>query len=115
MTAETCSLSPEIQKKLVDGLLELFGDNIDQIILYGSVARGDDGPESDVDVAVIVKRRFDAESVYELASLCADLDLEYDKVFSLIDIYKADFESKKDILFYYRNIVKDGVVLWKAA
>ena len=36
-------------------LLELFPDQIDQLILYGSYARGEATPDSDVDVMVVVK------------------------------------------------------------
>ena len=36
-------------------LLELFPDEISLLILYGSYARGDASPESDLDVMVVVK------------------------------------------------------------
>ena len=110
-----CSLSPEIQKKIVDGLLELFGDNIDSIILYGSVARGDDGPESDVDVAVIVKEKINRKLKKDFNYWNSELDIEHEKVFSILDIEKNKFDQWSDIIPFYKNIIKDGIVLWKAA
>lgn len=115
MPERNCSLSPEIQKKIVDGLLGLFGDNIDRIILYGSAARGDDGPDSDVDVAVIVKEKIDYDTEKKLIRWNAGLDMENEKIFSVLDIEKDDFDKKKDLLFFYRNINREGIVLWKAA
>ena len=41
-------------RELVPGLLGIYGDLIDSVILYGSVARGTQTDESDVDVAVIM-------------------------------------------------------------
>ncbi|SAI87045.1 hypothetical protein MBBA_0157 [Methanoculleus bourgensis] len=35
---------------------EACGDAIEEIILFGSVARGDDRPDSDIDILVITSR-----------------------------------------------------------
>lgn len=35
---------------------EACGDEIEEIILFGSVARGDDRPDSDIDILVITSR-----------------------------------------------------------
>ena len=37
-------------------LAESFPTLVEQIIIYGSKARGDAGPESDIDVLVILRR-----------------------------------------------------------
>jgi uncharacterized protein len=47
--------------RAADQIAETFG--VDRIILFGSVARGDDGPDSDIDLLVVmpvVGRRHDA-------------------------------------------------------
>ena len=44
----------EVFEKLIPGLLNIFHDSVSSIILYGSVARGTQTSESDVDIAVIV-------------------------------------------------------------
>ncbi len=110
-----CSLSPEIREEIVSGLLGIFKDNVDRIILYGSVARGDDTPDSDVDVAVIVKDKIDSETWKRFIKWNSDLCLEHDKLFSILDIDKSRYDDYKDILFFYRNIQREGIVLWKAA
>ena len=44
-----------------DGLLERLGDELIALVLYGSVARGEARPESDVDLLIILR---DASPVY---------------------------------------------------
>ena len=50
-----------------------------------------------------------------LADLIVDMDLKYNKVFSVIDIPDTDFVRWKEIVPFYRNVDSEGVVLWKAA
>ena len=51
----------EIIEELVLGLNRIIGDKLDCVILYGSVARGEDRNESDVDIAFVVKTSLDDE------------------------------------------------------
>ena len=108
-------MTETIIRELIDGLQEIFCDNIQQIILYGSVARNQATQESDVDVAIILRHGFDAEIKKKFSAWSAELDLKYDKVFSIIDIEKERMDKYGDILPFYRNIRQEGVVLWKAA
>ena len=41
--------------------------------------------------------------------------MKYEKVFSFIDIEKEKMEQWGDILPFYKNIQKEGIVLWKTA
>ena len=79
-------------EKLIPGLQEIYGDLIDSIVLYGSTARGTRTEDSDV-----------------------DLELECGKVLSVLCIDYDKFAEWKDILPFYKNIQKDGIVLWQAA
>ena len=45
----------------------------------------------------------------------AELDLRYDKVFSIIDIQEKNMEKWGSVLPFYQNVQKEGIVLWKAA
>lgn len=45
----------DIFEKLITGLTEIYGDLLVRIVLYGSVARGTEGEESDIDIAVLLK------------------------------------------------------------
>jgi len=51
-------MSPEEQRALEDFVAAVrayYGANLRDVLMYGSRARGDDGPNSDVDLAVILK------------------------------------------------------------
>lgn len=104
-----------ITNELVEGLKDIFNDRLVSIILYGSVARGTDTDESDVDIAIILKDAKSQSVQDKLVDFTLDLDLKYDKVFSVIDIDYDEFLKWEDILPFYKNVKKDGVVLWKAA
>jgi len=41
--------------KLVERLKEEFGDNLVSVVLYGSVARGDYRPDSDIDLLLVLR------------------------------------------------------------
>lgn len=105
----------EIKEELINGLCGIFGSNILQIILYGSVARNEAMPESDIDVAIILKGRLTAEKREPFMTFAANLDMKYGRVFSIIDIEQSNMEKWGNILPFYRNIQKEGIVLWKAA
>lgn len=108
-------INKEIIDELVIGLCGIFGSSIRQIILYGSVARKEATQESDIDVAVVLDGSLSEHNRESLMAFAANLDLKYESVFSIIDIEQSNMEKWGDILPFYRNIQKEGIVLWKAA
>ncbi len=108
-------LTNTMRKELVEGLLGIFSDNILQIILYGSVAREDNTSESDVDIAIVIKEDMDDRTREKFIIWSADMDLRYDRVFSIVDIQEKNFEKWGSVLPFYKNVQKEGIVLWKAA
>lgn len=100
--------------KMIPGFQTIFGITLKQIILYGSTARGTQSEESDIDIAVIVRRH--TEEMYnQMIDLTVDLDLEYNKVFSVLLIDYDNFREWENVLPLYKNIKKDGILLWNAA
>ena len=51
-------LSEKMKEDLICGLRLIFGNAIQTIILYGSVARNEATEESDIDIAIIMKKRY---------------------------------------------------------
>lgn len=105
-----------ILEKLSDSLLELYGDKLKTIILYGSVARGTATVESDVDIMVLVDSTTEELKKYEdkLCDVSTEFALEYLKVFSIIDVCYEEFSEWKQVLPFYRNVASEGVVLYAA-
>ncbi|MCD8371604.1 MAG: nucleotidyltransferase domain-containing protein [Clostridiales bacterium] len=100
---------------LVEGLCKIFKNNIQQVILYGSVARQEASEDSDVDIAIILGRMMTAEERKEFLELVSYLDMKYERVFSVIDIDENNMKKWGRILPFYKNIQEEGIVLWKAA
>lgn len=108
-------MSPEIALELVEGLRTILGKNVRQIILYGSVARQEEAIQSDIDIAVILDQSFDGETRRRFIAWAAEMDLKYEKVFSIIDIEKKNMDKWGDVLPFYKNIRTEGIILWTAA
>ena len=102
-------------ERLVPGLRAIYGNLLVSVILYGSVARGTQTDESDVDIAVIMKSGATREMYDRMLDLVVDLELECARVLSVVRIDYDKFREWENVMPYYRNIKKDGVVLWQAA
>ena len=102
-------------KELAEGILAIFNTQVIQIVLYGSYARGTNTSESDVDVALLLNGKLNENTEDKLSDLVVDLNLKYDKVFSVIDIDYAVFKKWEKVTPFYKNVNKEGIVLWKAA
>ena len=104
----------EMYNELVLGILNALGSQTLSIIVYGSTARGTDTSESDVDIAVIVRSNLDNKED-ALSDFVVDMNIKYDKVFSVIDIENDVIEKWQNVVPFYKNMRKEGIVLWKAA
>ena len=108
-------MDKQMVDELVAGLLKIVDEQLVSVILYGSVARGTASSESDVDVALLVKGSLSSETEDALSDFIVDMNLKYDKVFSVIDIDIDNYEKWKAVTPFYKNVKQDGIVLWKVA
>lgn len=99
-----------IVKAMVDCYRVVYGNDIVEIVLYGSYARGDFTGDSDVDlVAVVHGSRIDLqEKLKAIWDVSAELGLENDIIVSPTVIPYDEFTKYKHTLPYYRNIAKEG-------
>lgn len=108
-------MNQQILTELVDGIVRILGRELVSIILYGSVARGTATDQSDVDIALLLDGKLNFDSEDQLSDFIVDMNLKYDKVFSVIDIDEHHFEKWKGVMPFYRNVQQEGIVLWKVA
>jgi predicted nucleotidyltransferase len=104
----------EVFEKLIPGLREIFGNVLESIILYGSVAKGIQTDESDVDIALLV-REYTDEMHDSMIDFIVDLELEYGNVLSVLLIDYDNFREWENVLPFYKNVKEEGIVLWNAA
>ncbi len=87
---------------------KIKSDDVKLIILYGSVARGQDTPESDIDILIV------SDNVGELRSkvneLAVDVILDSGEIISPHLMSEDHFNKTKDFMFL-SNVLKEGVVL----
>ncbi len=102
------------QKKAIEvlktKLLELF--DIEQLILFGSTARGDFDDESDIDLLVLTKSEYSRSKRHEITDLVFEINLEYGTNISttVVDIHSWSSGSFS-ILPIKQEIKEDGVVI----
>jgi predicted nucleotidyltransferase len=75
-----------------------FGDRVHSVILFGSKARGDSGPDSDIDVLVRLADD-DPELRWDVHRLAARVSLEHDVLISV----RVASRSQWDRLSRYRS------------
>ena len=108
-------MEERVRSEFVDGILRILENRLEKIVLYGSVARGSDTEGSDVDIALVMRGKLDSDTEDRLSDFVVDMNLKYDKVFSVIDIDADHFRTWMEVLPFYQSVEKEGIVLWKAA
>ncbi len=101
----------DITSQLVEAYRNIYGDDVVEILLYGSYARNEETNQSDIDfVAIVKENRFDLQKKLKtIWDISADIGLENDVVVSPTVIPFDEFEKYRRILPYYMNIEKEGI------
>ncbi len=109
----------------VQGLIEqyvveiqnIYGLHLKQVILYGSYARGDFGPDSDVDIMILLDISDLELKKYSQRLSYMTYDFNLDNDIDIKPIVKNEIFFRKwvDNYPFYANIQKEGVVLYGAA
>ena len=97
----------EIAREFVEAI---SSDNIVQTIWFGSVARGDDTNESDIDILIII--RSDNRQVEDMIDkMVVDFILEKEEVISPHVMTEDHFNKTKDYSFL-KTVMAEGMVIW---
>ena len=101
----------EILSKVSSAAKELFKENLNSVILFGSYARGDYNEESDIDIILIADLPPLQLAKYraDLDSLCSTLLYNYGIVVSIIEKDAETYNKYAKILPFYKNIEKEGI------
>jgi len=102
----------------IEQILERIKDSVRRtapgavVVLYGSYARGDDRPDSDIDLLVLldkdkVTRDDEIKIKYPLYNIETDTGI----IISPIIIPKKIWETKHKISPFYHNVTKEGKYL----
>ncbi|MDZ7933743.1 MAG: nucleotidyltransferase domain-containing protein [Emticicia sp.] len=101
----------EISRELKSSMEELYGEDFDKLILYGSYARGDFHNESDVDFLLLLKKnevKFGNE-IFKIGVYRSNIGLKYDTKLSVFPLSSDKFYSTEKL--FYQNIKREGIEL----
>jgi len=95
----------------IDFAKSLNHPEIEKIILFGSVARGDDNKDSDIDIIIITSNINDDLIIEdEIYGKTFDTLLETGEYLS-VKMIDSEHYKKHGHFSFYRNIAKDGVLI----
>jgi predicted nucleotidyltransferase len=99
-----------ILTELRRGFEVFYGERLVQMMLFGSQARGDAEPESDIDVLVVLQGPVDSgEEIARTGELTAVFSLEHDVVISRVFVSAEQFFDEQSPLLL--NVRREGIPL----
>jgi predicted nucleotidyltransferase len=106
MTGKLAAILDELRQ----GLKDLYGPRLVQVVLFGSQARGDAVFGSDIDVMVVLAGEVDPiEEIHRTSHLVAGLSLKYDEVLSCVFVGQEELAFENDP--FLREVQREGVAL----
>jgi predicted nucleotidyltransferase len=109
MRPEVKNLLQEFQKRIPESVRL----HIRRLILFGSAAREEDQPESDVDVLVLLDEKSqETEEALREAAYQAMWEYDFRRLLSLKILSLAEYEERLEKGYsFYQNVKREGVSL----
>jgi predicted nucleotidyltransferase len=88
----------------------LYGDRLVRLVLYGSQARGDAEPDSDIDVLVVLKGEVaPGQEIERTGDIVSEISLAYQTVVSCVFVSAERYDSEWTPLL--SNVRREGVLV----
>ncbi|NES73691.1 MAG: nucleotidyltransferase domain-containing protein [Okeania sp. SIO2D1] len=98
----------KILQELKSYLENLYQQQLARIILYGSQARGDAEPDSDIDILIVLKSDFNFyQESKKINNFITDLCLKYEVLLSCT--FSTLTQLNNQATAFYRNVGKEGI------
>jgi len=82
------------------------------VILYGSFARGEQKPESDIDLLILLNRdKVTWDDEKRISYPLYDIEFETGQLISPMVLTRLDWETRHRITPFYENVTQEGIVL----
>ncbi len=84
--------------------------DVEEIILYGSMSRGEAEDESDIDLLIITNRPFNRFKRHEITDFVFEINLHYGTNFSTLVLDRQSWENGVyTVLPLHKEILKEGI------
>ncbi len=103
-----------ILSDIKEEVLKVFGCKLKQLVLYGSYARNEQDPESDIDIMALVDENESTlrKATYPIATIMTQLSLKYDIFVSITEETCHRYNEYRDVLPYFQNIYNEGIEIY---
>lgn len=111
---EVDMLNPKIRQLLREFkqlLKNLYGERLEDLVLFGSFARHEETRDSDVDVLIVLKdiNVSPGDEIWRMGNAEIELLLKYDELISVVPVSANDFLYRDSPLL--RNVRQDGILI----
>jgi len=91
-------------------LEEIYGPRLANVVLFGSQAREDADPDSDIDILIVLSGPLDDwEETQRTSRITSEISLKFDTVISRVIATPEMFEHSG--MSFYHNVRQDGVYI----
>ncbi len=107
----------QLIQQYVSNIHDIYGSHLREIILYGSYARGDFHPDSDIDIMILLDLSdIDIKKYrHQLSDMTFDFNMDYDVDIKPIAKSEEHYRKWVDNYPFYSNVNREGVRLYVAA
>ena len=108
------NLINEVKEECTGLVCDLLKEDLVEVVLYGSCARGDYTEDSDIDIALLTKSDRLEVKKYEdaLATIATEIAMKHFAIVNFVCLPFDEFEEKKAWYPYFRNIAMEGEILY---
>jgi len=104
----------KIDKKVVlkdlNNLLRVrFGDDLRDVVLFGSQANGTAHKDSDYDFLIVLKEKVDWKIEREISDLCYEIDLKYDIITDIHILSEGELSTIRGRQPIFVNALANGL------
>lgn len=98
----------KILAEFKQGLIEIYGNQLVDVLLYGSYARGEQRTDSDIDIAIILKGNIDTfKEIDRITEFSYELSLKYSTLLSIHPLSETDYNLRNSP--FILNLREEGI------
>lgn len=106
-------LTEEQTQALSEIKMEIEGNfEVDSLVIYGSIVRGEADKESDIDLLVLTANKLDRITRHKITDLVFEINLKYDTNFSTLVVDSHTWDSGLISVLPIRDeVVSEGITV----